>query len=204
MQYFDSFAYITILHIPSFLRLSQQSIKEVHRPFLSLPLSTARSSSWVSWYIARSSIQNFWFFVRPGDSPEAPPPSIALNRTQATLNCSAGYMCDQTLHTAIVIVIVIVFVILIAILKVILSTKNTILNDHCQVCSAAVQAGVLRNRLCRLWQELGLQGVLWRQIVKNHYERQIVKLSKRIMNNPLDRWVGMEPPQPRSNFPSRY
>ena len=59
-------------------------------------------------------------------------------------------MCDQTLHTAIVIVIVIVFVILIAILKVILSTKNTILSDHCQVCSAAVQAGVLWNRVCRL------------------------------------------------------
>merc|ERR1712012_1127684 len=33
--------------------------------------------------------------IELGDSPEAPPPSIALNRTQATLNCSAGYMSVQ-------------------------------------------------------------------------------------------------------------
>ena len=29
--------------------------------------------------------------IELGDSPEAPTPSIALNRTQATLNCNAGY-----------------------------------------------------------------------------------------------------------------
>merc|ERR1712203_911311 len=33
--------------------------------------------------------------IELGDSPEAPPPSIAPNRTQATLNCSAGYMSVQ-------------------------------------------------------------------------------------------------------------
>merc|ERR1712203_289588 len=33
--------------------------------------------------------------IELGDSEEAPPPSIALNRTQATLNCSAGYMSVQ-------------------------------------------------------------------------------------------------------------
>merc|ERR1719219_1919822 len=30
--------------------------------------------------------------IELGDSPDAPPPSIALNRTEASLNCSAGYM----------------------------------------------------------------------------------------------------------------
>merc|ERR1711962_558142 len=30
--------------------------------------------------------------IELGDSPDAPPPTIALNRTEAVLNCSAGYM----------------------------------------------------------------------------------------------------------------
>ena len=33
--------------------------------------------------------------IELGDSPDAPPPTIALNRTEASLNCSAGYMSVQ-------------------------------------------------------------------------------------------------------------
>ena len=41
-----------------------------------------------------------------GDSPEAPPPSIALNRTQATPNCSAGYMSVFIVISIIIVAII--------------------------------------------------------------------------------------------------
>ena len=64
-----------------------------------------------------------------GDSPEAPPPSIALNRTQATLNCSAGYM-----SVFIVIAIAITIVISINI-----ATKNTTITTIITLRSVQLQ-----------------------------------------------------------------
>ena len=81
-----------------------------------------------------------------GDSPEAPPPSIALNRTQATLNCSAGYMSVVT----IVIFIVGVFPRI--------QKHHHHHHYHPQVCPVEVQAGVLWDRVRRLRPELCLQG----------------------------------------------